>query len=130
MKPEEQFHKAVAQYLAVALRPPTIWTTFPAGGGGKVRGAKLKAMGLKAGWPDILVLHRASKTTTKVLGIELKAGRGSQSEGQIAFQVGLMDAGGQYVVCRTLADIYNALTWARIPAFAEPYGAGWRKVAP
>src|SRR6185312_13501021 len=65
---EAQLHKEVADFLAVALRPPTFWTTFPAGGGGLVRGRQLKRAGLKAGFPDLLIIHEG-----KAFGIELKA---------------------------------------------------------
>lgn len=72
--PEERLHRAVAAYLRVALQPPAIWSTFPAGGGGRIRGAKLKAMGLARGWPDILVLYPGGHMLTLVIGIELKHG--------------------------------------------------------
>jgi hypothetical protein len=55
MRPPEQerdLHAAVADYLHLALRPPTTWTTLPAGGGGRGRGRMLTRQGLRPGWPD------------------------------------------------------------------------------
>src|SRR5262245_24536787 len=54
---ERDLHAAVADFLRLALRPPTTWTTFPAGGGGRARGRMLARLGLRPGWPDVLVLH-------------------------------------------------------------------------
>lgn len=61
--PEKALHAAVAQFLARALPLRCPWTTVPLGGGGKIRGAHLKAAGTRKGWPDIEgrpgALHRA-----------------------------------------------------------------------
>lgn len=85
-QPEHEFHKTVAQFLDVALPSSCWWTTFPAGGGGKARGGKLKAIGLKAGVADILILHETPSTAaTSVLWIELKAKKGDLSDAQKEF---------------------------------------------
>jgi hypothetical protein len=73
--PEDDLHAAVADALDILLMPPATWTCFPAGHV-KLSGqaaAKLSRMGLKRGWPDILVLHR------QLYGIELKRRGGSLS---------------------------------------------------
>jgi vacuolar-type H+-ATPase subunit I/STV1 len=75
--PEKLLHKAVAAYLNAVLPTSVWWTTFPAGGGGVIRGATLKAQGLKAGVPDILICHQA-----RAYWIELKAPKGRTSEEQ------------------------------------------------
>jgi hypothetical protein len=46
---ERDLHAAVADYLHLALRPPTTWTTFPAGGGGLQRGRLLARLGFRPG---------------------------------------------------------------------------------
>lgn len=85
-QPEHEFHKTVAQFLDAALPSSCWWTTFPAGGGGKARGGKLKAMGLKPGVADILILHEGpTDAATSVLWIELKAPKGDTSDAQKAF---------------------------------------------
>jgi hypothetical protein len=56
--------------------------------------AKLKAMGLTPGIPDLCVLVRGQK----LLGLELKAGRGRQSPEQQAIEAAWIAAGGAYAV--------------------------------
>ncbi len=113
--PEQRLQISVAQYLGHALKPPTIWTAFPAGGGGRVRGAFLKAMGLKAGWPDILVVAPGPR----VVGLELKAGKGRQSETQIVVGSALRACGAAYCVVRTVDDVENVLRVLDIPLSAS-----------
>ena len=109
--PEAQLHRAVAAFLSVALKPPTIWTTIGHGGGGKVRGAQLKAMGVQPGWPDIIIIHAAGHSPyyAEIAGIELKAGKGRQSPEQKAVEKAFTEAGGMYFVCRSVDDVALAL---------------------
>jgi len=114
--PEQQLQIAVADYLHAVLRPPTMWTAFPAGGGGKIRGALLKAMGLKPGWPDILIIHRFDDLAeTLVLGIELKAGEGRQTPEQREVMESLRATGAVYEVCRSIDEVDWALMDHGIP---------------
>jgi len=68
--PEVEFHKTVADLLDWILLPPTVWTTFPAGWGELPisTAARLKACGLKPGFPDILIWRHDGHS----MGIELK----------------------------------------------------------
>lgn len=111
--PEDILHRSVAQLLAHVLRPPTIWTTIGHGGGGKVRGAQLKAKGMQPGWPDILVMYPGEQNTI-VLGIELKAGSRVSKE-QVAMREKLWKAGGAYWICRSQEQVLEALVACRIP---------------
>ncbi len=115
---ESALHKSVAQYLRLSLMPPTIWTTFPAGGGGKVRGAQLKAMGLAPGFPDILILHPGDPYTF-VLGLELKSAKGRQSPEQKAMAVSFRTVGGHYAVCRSIDEVVAELRAIGIPLRAR-----------
>lgn len=117
--PEQQLQMQVARYLGLALRPPTLWTAFPAGGGGRVRGALLKAMGLKPGWPDVIVMHGFRTRTTVLLGIELKTTAGRLSPEQKEVAQGFRAAGAHYRVCRSLDDVEWALMDAGLPVFAS-----------
>lgn len=110
---EAQLHRAVAQFLRLALKPPTIWTTIGHGGGGRVRGAQLKAMGVQKGWPDILIIHSGSIT-----GIELKAKKGRQSPEQRAMTDAFANCGATYVVCRSVDEVDWVLANALIPRHA------------
>lgn len=125
---ERELHAAVAGFLSLALRAPTTWSTFPAGGGGLERGRMLARLGLKPGWPDILVLHPAPATvdgcrSAIILGIELKTGTGLQSTAQRTVEGEFGAAGAGYVLCRSLTDVATALTAAGVPIFASVQGA-------
>lgn len=101
---EAQFQIAVAAYLEVALKKGVLWTAFPAGGGGYRRGALLKRMGLKPGWPDLLFLHRG-----KLFGIELKTPIGKVSPAQRALHKALQAQGVPVLVVKTSAEVSDAL---------------------
>jgi hypothetical protein len=116
-RPEQQLQMAVASFLRVALRPPTIWTAFPAGGGGRVRGAQLKAMGLQPGWPDLLVMYY-TKTAPLVVGIELKAGKGKQTPEQKAVESTFNYLGAYYFIARSVDEVEGFLKGVGIPLHA------------
>jgi len=112
---EAQFHKQVADYLRVALRPPTVWTTIPAGGGGAIRGAQLKARGLQPGWPDIIIIDRGPN----VIGLELKTKVGKQSPEQRFIAQAFKDVEAWYILARTLDEVERALAFCKVPLFAR-----------
>ena len=110
---EAQLHRAVAVYLRLVLRSPTIWTTIGHGGGGRVRGAMLKAKGLKAGWPDIIIIHPEFADKI-VLGIELKTKKGKPSPDQLGVVRQFELANCKMVFCRSLDDVKFELEQAGI----------------
>lgn len=112
---EAQLHRLVAQYLDAVLRPPAIWTTIGHGGGGRVRGAQLKAMGLKKGWPDVLVMAPGPK----VLGIELKGNGGKISPEQAAMERRFFDVGAWYITAWSIDDVERALKFLDLLAHSE-----------
>ena len=125
---EHAFHRQAAQYLAVALRPPTLWTSIDAGAGKMTKAAAgdRKARGVKPGWADIQIFHPAMDLTL-VLFLELKSDKGAQSRTQNVFAGAASDVRAGYFVCRTLDDIYRSLCLSDIPVFAKPMtGGGWR----
>ena len=104
---EDALHAAVAQLLDVALLPPAVWTAFPAGGGGAARGGRLKHLGLKAGWPDLIAVHHG-----RTYGIELKTAKGRLLASQRIMHPILEAAGMRIAVCRSVDDVLAALrTW-------------------
>ena len=113
---EEDFQKSAVDYLDRALPSHAICTAFPAGGGGVIRGKKLKAMGLKPGWPDIQILTRASsfdsiRSFSRFIGFECKReGAGIVSADQISAHKRITMAGGVVYVVRTLDEIHHHLT--------------------
>jgi hypothetical protein len=121
--PEHALHVAVARYLALALKPPTVWTSLDAGAGkmGAAAAGRRKARGVKPGWPDLLVMHHNSPNTgTIVLGIELKAGTGTASTAQKAIAKAFYDCDAEYVICRSISEVAAALALADIPLHARP----------
>ena len=76
---ETELHEAVASALDTLLMRPAQWGTYPAGSVPLPPqfAAKLQRMGLKRGWPDLLLFYRG-----RCFGIELKregSGRLSQT---------------------------------------------------
>jgi hypothetical protein len=110
LRPEQAFQIQVAQYLAAVLPPEVAWTAFPAGGGGKRRGAFLKAMGLRPGWPDIQIVYCGVYH-----GIELKARKGRHSDAQRAVLGHLAEDGARVTTCRDLDTVGAALRAWGIP---------------
>lgn len=119
---EEQLHKAVAKYLAAGLGPGSWFTTFPAGGGGKIRGGKLKAMGLKPGVPDVLIIHQG-----RAYWIELKAEGGRLNDKQKALHPLLSEVGCCVAVCRSLEDVEESLREWGIPSAANLTPEDWAR---
>lgn len=107
---ERTLHRACAQYLARVLKPEVVWTTFPAGGGGKARGGMLKALGLKAGWPDIQIIREG-----RYYGIELKTVEGALSRAQRDVHDQIILAGGFVSVCRSVNDLERQIVGWNIP---------------
>lgn len=108
---EDNIHKAVARTLDLCLYPETLHTCFPAGGGGKVRGAILKARGLKAGMPDHLIIHPGV-----TLWLELKVPKsGRVSDSQKLRHAELRAIGHKVEICRSVADVADALNVHCIP---------------
>ncbi len=116
---EKSLHETVANGLDRLLLAPAEWTTFPAGSVPLPPqfAAKLARLGLKRGWPDILVLHK------HLYGIELKCHGGRLSktrsvrtrsgalrvlDGQADVFPRLERAGMEIGVCRTLDEV---LAW-------------------
>lgn len=114
-RPEQQLQISVAAFLRLALKPPTIWTAFPAGGGGRTRGAFLKAMGLQAGWPDILIIDRGPN----VIGIELKAKTGTHTPAQKMIARAFHDVQAWYILCRSLEEVERALRFCKVDLHAS-----------
>jgi hypothetical protein len=115
---ETALHIACAGWLAMRLIPPTFFTTFPAGGGGRERGQKLKRMGLKPGMPDILIFDRhivGNIPYPLIYGVELKSADGRVSSDQRTTHSDLRDVGIPIAVVRSLDDLKSALIGWDIP---------------
>lgn len=133
---ERPFHITVAGYLDAALPEDWWWTTFPAGGGGKARGGQLKAMGLKPGVSDILVLYLyrvkgadPSAWRVGILWIELKSKDGRLSKPQRAFARTMARFPGVVTAkAKTLEEVEAALRLiGLIPRVRLMAGGAWIK---
>ena len=100
---EAQLHRAVAGFLNARLQPPDFFSTFPAGGGGLMRGRLLKAMGLKTGMPDIFPLI----INGIVYGAELKTVKGVVSDTQKETHAALLATGAvrNIAIWRSMYDM-------------------------
>jgi len=104
--PEAAFQMAVAEFLTRALPPHVAWSAFPAGGGGRVRGGILKAMGLRAGFPDLVLVH---PDTGKAHWLELKAPGGVTSAVQKQVHALLLNSQSPVTVARSIDQVEHFL---------------------
>ncbi len=103
--PEGELHLSVAAYLNVALPKGTAWTTTPTSNVGEKEGARLKALGYRKGWPDLVIIGHAGQGNY----IELKAKAGVVSREQLMCHEDLRAAGANVGVCRSLEAVEDAL---------------------
>lgn len=126
-KSETSLHWHVAGYLDKHLAAPAWFTTFPAGGGGEMRGKILKGLGLKSGVPDILIIFPTTLTLNAfgasfgaipysvvvplLYWIELKkeASSGEPSAVQITTQQRLIEMGCRVANCNSMDGVKAAL---------------------
>ena len=112
--PEAQLQRAVVAYLRLALPADAVMTAIGHGGGGRVRGAILKGMGLTPGWPDLQFLWRS-----KFYSIELKSPKGLLGPKQYKVSLAIEHAGGFYGVVRQIDDAQKLLAEWGIPTRAK-----------
>lgn len=98
--PEQSLQIHVAELLSWLLPPEVPWTAIGHGGGGKTRGMILKAMGLHAGWPDLMLI-----VSKRPVFIELKAQSGVLSPAQKAVHQAITVAGGIVTTCRSIDEV-------------------------
>ncbi|RAK51609.1 VRR-NUC domain-containing protein [Phenylobacterium soli] len=110
-RPEQDLQLAVARYIDRAY-PGLIWWHTPnaSGNRGARLGGILKAMGVKAGVPDIVIIL----PTGQAAFIELKAGKGRLSEPQEAFRDKVRSFACLWAECRSLVEVEGTLeAWLR-----------------
>jgi hypothetical protein len=111
----------VAGLLEKNLAPPAIYTAFPAGGGGDMRGKILRSAGLKSGFPDIWIMWGgpaperpfmdARQAGFGLYMMELKTlkGRLSDAQREIHAAIHLTLPGAKIAVIRTLDECREQL---------------------
>ncbi len=70
-------------------------------------GAKRKAMGMRAGFPDFIFLM--PNNSYPFLAVELKSAKGRQSDHQKEYQQAVERAGGKYVIIRSLDEFMESM---------------------
>ncbi len=108
--PEEDLQRTVAEYLDIIAKMRGWWWSHIAHGGKrtKAEGGIFKAMGLKPGIADILIID-GGRHRTWVNWIELKAPGNDQSPNQVKFQAAMEARGCNYRVCRSLDEVIGTL---------------------
>jgi hypothetical protein len=93
-RPEDQIQKAVLEHLRLR-RPRTAYWFHVANGGGRspIEAAILKSLGVRAGVPDLIIIHDG-----KTYGLELKAEGNKPTKLQIEAQDAMRAAGAEVVV--------------------------------
>lgn len=99
-RPEEQIHRAVIQHLAVRSMPGVFYF-HPANGGwrSKAEAGIMKALGVRAGMPDLVVFYRS-----QIFGLELKASYGRLSPAQRQTLNDLEIAGARTSIAHSLDE--------------------------
>jgi hypothetical protein len=116
--PEQALQRQIAQFLDVALAGNAWYSTIPLGGGGRVRGAILRGMGVKEGTPDMIILDAG-----RAIFLELKSLKGRVSPAQQVCHKSLRRAGCAVYVIRSLDETIIALRECGVPLrIAEAVG--------
>lgn len=115
--PEVGLHIAVAGLLGVALPGDAWWSTIGHGWGKLTpqTAGILKAIGLKPGCPDIMIIWCG-----RTYFIELKrkkGGRVSDAQERAALAIGR--AGASVAICRSVDEVVNALNAWGLPLRAR-----------
>ncbi len=114
---EQSLQRTVAEYLALCVPAPPAgpwWTVVnPIPAKSRAAAGISKAMGLKAGTPDIVMCWKG-----RMIGVELKAGRGRLSPAQVETHDAITLSGGVVTTCRTLDDVAAFLATLGVPSRA------------
>lgn len=117
-RPEEQAHRAIAQWLAVSLpRGWLFWHTPNGGGRSAAEAGILKALGTRPGMPDLFILGPGSRLIAievKAPAHELKRGGVSQAKPRISEEqhrvIAQLAANGvPTLIARSIDDVESAL---------------------
>jgi hypothetical protein len=129
MRPEEQLQRSVVDLLAIYQnRGLLAFAHVPNGGsrarrppgtdGKRRRSAEagiLKAMGVQAGVPDVLIWAAGGRG----FGVELKTGRGALSGAQVVWHSTLASLGHRVYVCRSVDEVEAVLRAEGVPAVGK-----------
>ena len=114
---EERFHRRFKRLCDAILPDEVLFFHVPNAPRSAVAGGKLKAMGMRAGAPDLLFFHRG-----RAFGLELKAPKGPNGERQgemsavqKSFREDFLKAGAKYAIARSEDEALDILKSWEIP---------------
>ena len=111
---EYELQCAIADFLDWALPPEIVWSHLPFGElRDKATAAKLKRMGVRAGWPDFAIVW------DPMIFIELKAGRNTLSPAQRRFKIEAIGRGHRWYEARSVDEVIAALDVNNVPMRAR-----------
>lgn len=117
-RPEQAFQIALCKYLDFALPMEAVYFAIPNGfKRTRAEAGIAKAMGQKAGMPDLMILWESV-----AYGLECKATKGSANKAQRDMAADLADAGVQIAIVRTIDEVQAKLRWWGIPIRARAAG--------
>lgn len=135
---ETSLQMQCAGLLDKYLAPPALYTAFPAGGGGFERGTRLKSMGLKAGFPDLMIMWGGGKPNWKMPTnwyvdvwahhpgsglylVELKTENGviSAAQKKMHAAIKLTLPGAEIAICRSLEEFQAKLDEWNLPKLQQ-----------
>lgn len=113
---EDDIQRAVIQHLRERGAPGVVYFHVPNGGQRSKTEAKiLKGLGVRAGVPDIIIIHNS-----RVFALELKAPDGRPTESQMQFISDLNAAGGFGCIVVGLDKAIKCLeTWGLLRGVAS-----------
>ena len=104
--PEGEIQRAVVQHLRARGAPGMVFFHVPNGGRrGKIEGAIFKAMGVRAGVSDLILVH-----DSKIFALELKAEGGRPGTEQMTFLTEIDRAGAYTAIAPGLDRALHTLT--------------------
>ena len=102
---ENQIQRSIAKYLDMMLLSDAFWTAInPIPGKSIVAASNSKAMGMKGGVPDILILFRGQS-----IWVEVKREGGYLDKRQKLVHADIEMAGGAVYTARSIDDIQEIL---------------------
>lgn len=104
-RPEQAIHRAVVNHLAWRALPD-VFFFHPANGGrrSKIEAAIFKGLGVKAGVPDLIIIHRSL-----IFGLEIKSACGRLGTSQRNCLDAMADAGAHVAVVHGLDEALTTL---------------------
>lgn len=107
---EDTLQKNCVQWFSLAYRPYYLLLHHSPNGGKRnaIEAAKFKAMGVRAGFPDLILCVARGKYHG--LFVELKTAKGRQTDNQKYFQKALEAQGYRYEVARSLDEFRRIVT--------------------